>query len=84
MLCHIDTEDIGNEGGGGLIPWRTCPHTYFVLGREGRSWVDQVCGLRDSGLAQRVLLLQHLQRLHGRERIHTGEKRNARIFSLNS
>ena len=43
-----------------------------ILFRQGRPGIHQVCGLRDLGLAQRVLLLQQLQRVHGWQGIHPG------------
>ena len=47
--------------------------TFTSLARQGRAGQHQVRGLRDPGLAQRVLLLPPVQGLHGGQGIHPGQ-----------
>jgi hypothetical protein len=45
----------------------------IILFRQGWPRQHQVRGLRDFGLAQRLLLLRHVQRLHGWKGIYPGK-----------
>merc|ERR1712066_450044 len=47
---------------------------YFF--RQRWSGEHQVRGLREAGVAQRVLLLRHLQGLHGGQGLHTGRRQH--------
>ena len=55
------------------------PVIFFIFFRQRRFGEHQVCCVWDACLAQRVLLLQHLQGLHGRQGVHPGGNRESRV-----
>ena len=53
--------------------------SFWLFARQGRIGKHKVCCFWDPRLAQRVLLLQHLQGLHGRQGLHPGGNRESRV-----